>query len=180
VRNERVSGQSDILRHLEPVTPPTANTRVASQPRQRLEEADFHTLIASAQNDITRTNRPVDLPSDISLTPEQCSRLERAADAALSHDSSTALVMLDGRPLLLDVQTREVREEVRPDAKSDRIITDIDTVIVSREETAADGQPTHNLLLRRLSGAVASSTVSGLINRGERGSSRLETHDFGA
>lgn len=175
-----MSGQSDILRHLEPVTPPTASTRVTSSPRRNLEEADFRTLIASAQDDITRTNRPVEVPGDISLTPEQLSRLERAADAALAHDSKTALVMLDGRPLLLDVQTREVREEVRPDAKSDRIITDIDTVIVSREETAAEGHPTHSLMLRRLSGAVTSSTVSGLINRGERGSSPLETHDLGA
>jgi len=157
-----VSSRSDILRHLEPVGSPLAAPRVTGVPRRSLDEADFRSLIASAQDDPRLTNRPVTVANTIVLTPEQQSRLERAADAALAHDARTALVLLDARPLRLDVQAREVSEEVRADGDFDRILTDIDTVIVSRDESTADEEPAHNLLLRRLSGAARAAAISGL------------------
>lgn len=174
-----MSSRSDILRHLEPVGSPLAAPRVAKAPRRGLDQADFHSLISSAQNDSRRTNRPVTLANQIELSTQQQSRLERAADAALAHDARTALVLLDGRPLLLDVQSREVTEEVAADGKSDRVVTDIDTLIVSRDESTADGEPAHSLMLRRLSGAARTTTISGLLNDERPASTSPRTQDIG-
>lgn len=175
-----MSSRSDILRHLEPVGSPLATPREARAPQHHgLDEAGFRALIASAQQDHQRTNRPVTVAHDIALTAEQQSRLERAADAALAHDAHTALVLLDGRPLRLDVQSREVSEEITADGDSDRIVTDIDTLIVSRDETAQDGEPAHRLMLRRLSGGAGAATLSGRLEGEGQFSSPPRTQNIG-
>lgn len=154
-----MSGRSEILRHLEPVARPAAAARPGPGRSGDLEHGDFHTLIATAQQEIVRTNRPVRVPEQIVLTAQEQSRLERAADAALTHDSSSALVLLDGRPLLLDVRERSITEEVRAAGSSDRILTDIDTVIISGAVESDDGAPAHELLLRQLSGGNSLSRL---------------------
>lgn len=176
-----MSSRSDILRHLDPVASPLASSRVTTAPRPSLEDTDFSALIASAQDDCRPTNRPISVADDIELTPDQRSRLERAADAALAHDARTALVLLDGRPLLLDVQSRAVSEEVSADGDSDRVVTDIDTLIVSRDETVADSEPAHSLMLRRLSGEARATTISRLLSDSDEGqtSSSSRTQDIG-
>ena len=115
----------------------------------------------------------------IALTTEQRSRLERAADAALAHDARSALVLLDGRPLRLDVQSREVREEIAAHGDSDRVITDIDTLIVSRDESTADEEPAHRLMLRRLSGEARVTTIFGVLNGERQTPSPSTTQDTG-
>ncbi|MCC6908939.1 MAG: hypothetical protein IT430_13430 [Phycisphaerales bacterium] len=171
-----MASRTDILRHLEPVSAPAAIRRADAASRRRVGEADFRTLIATAQDDIRRTNRPVTVASGISLTTEQHGRLERAADAALAHDSRTALVLLDGQALLLDVQGREVHEDLRGQRESERIITDVDTVVVSRLAPDKDGRPVHDLMLGRLSGRLGAGAVSKLIQGDERDPSR-RAHD---
>ncbi len=171
-----MTSRTDILRHLEPVSSPAAVRRADAGPRRGIGEMDFRTLIATAQDDIHRTNRPVTLASNISLTTEQQGRLERAADAALAHDSRTALVLLDGQALLLDVQGREVHEDIRGQRESERIITDVDTVVVSRLAPDKDGRPVHDLLLGRLSGRAGAAAVSRMIQSEERDASRQPQH----
>lgn len=163
-----MSGRSDILRHLEPVAPPLAAPRVSRSLRRAptLDHTDFRTLIESASGSVAPTNRPVTLPEGVELTSEQRLRLQRAADEAAAHDGRTSLVLLDGRALLLDVKTRAVTEEVQPGGERDRIITDIDTFIVSSAEETPQGEPTHRLLLARLGRATPRSVADLLAGHG--------------
>lgn len=153
-----MSGRSDILRPLEPVARPGDSGRVARRrSRPDLAGAGFRTLIESVIHEAEAPARSVLVPAEVDLTAGQKARLDRAAQEAAACGSTRALVMLDGRALLLDVPSRAVAEELTPEAAHDRIITDVDTIIISRVEQAREAAPVHRLLLSRLEGSASCS-----------------------
>lgn len=154
-----MSGRSDILRPLEPVARPGESRQIARPLRRRpdLASAGFRTLIDGVLHEAQAAAVPVTIPREVDLTDSQRARLDRAAQEAAACGSTRALVMLDGRTLMLDVPSRYVNEELRPDASEDRIITDVDTIVISRVEQARESAPKHRLLLSRLDGAASCS-----------------------
>ena len=81
-------------------------------------ESAFADILSRAQSgDPTATGLPVTLGrgADIELTQEQLARLADAADRAESQGAQTAVVMLDGRALELDVTLRQITGEVTSD-----------------------------------------------------------------
>ncbi len=156
-----MSGRTDILARLEPVSAPHAPRRPDRDSRRLagLDQADFRTLIELIESRVPPSHLPVALPEGIDLTAAQRDRLALAADEAAAFDGRNALVLLDGRPLLLDVRSRQVTEEVRTPGGRDRILTDIDTFIVSSASAAEEGGPANRLLLARLDGTSSRSVA---------------------
>ena len=111
-----------LLRQLAgPVTPTAGGAGAAGQAtRAAGEERPFATLLAQAQRGVLRTDRPV--LEDVSTTADaqepldepQLQRVGAAADLLESTGATRALLMLDGRPLVLDVQERTITQELAP------------------------------------------------------------------
>ena len=98
----------DLLRHLASGIIPGSST-TSSQPAQP-GAADFAKLLAQAKDGQLASNQPVSVSprSKLNLSPDQMQRLSVAADRAQAAGLHTAMVMLDGKPLLMDVQSRQV------------------------------------------------------------------------
>ncbi|GJM19104.1 MAG: hypothetical protein DHS20C14_13170 [Phycisphaeraceae bacterium] len=102
----------------------------------------FAALLHAARAGELGSGMPVEIEPALrlELTEEQTARLEKAADRATSEGADRAVVVLDGKALVLDVEGRRVI-----DAKAiDEIgaLTNIDAVIgaaVPKEDDAAIG-----------------------------------------
>lgn len=88
------------------------------QPAQN-SAADFAKLLAQAKDGQLASNQPVSVSprSKLDLSPDQMQRLSVAADRAQAAGLHTALVMLDGKPLVMDVQSRQVLEAFDANAR---------------------------------------------------------------
>jgi hypothetical protein len=76
-----------------------------------IEHADFARLLEQAQAGSLSTGLPVTVEKDagVSLSEEELAQLSVAADKAEAAGIRSALVMLDGKSVLLDVHTRSVK-----------------------------------------------------------------------
>lgn len=72
--------------------------------------ADFQNLLKQAKQGLVRSDLPVSIAKNASveLSPEQTERLAQAADRAAAAGLTSALVVIDGQTLTLDVQTRTI------------------------------------------------------------------------
>lgn len=79
-------------------------------PADAAKQADFQALLKQAQQGAVPSGRAVNISArvPIELTPEQLQRIGRIADRAEASGLSTALVLIDGQALTLDVQSRTV------------------------------------------------------------------------
>lgn len=69
----------------------------------------------------------IDAGLDLDLSDEQMQRLAEAADRALAAGASSALVLIDGKALRLDVQARRITGEVS--LMHGDVLTGIDAVV---------------------------------------------------
>ncbi|MBA4028480.1 MAG: hypothetical protein C0475_05000 [Planctomyces sp.] len=101
---------------------------------------DFQSILAGARSGQARSNRPVEVSErlGISLSDDQAERLSAAADRAQSAGASTALVLLDGLALRLDVTARRVDERLD---NAERLRGGFDA-IVSAPAPGATDEPT--------------------------------------
>lgn len=80
------------------------------------QELDFAELLRQATAGRVRSERPVSAPSGAvtgqPLTADQLARLSEAADRAEAGGLTSALVLIDGRALTLDVGARRITGEV--------------------------------------------------------------------
>ncbi len=76
---------------------------------------------------------------DLDLSDEQMQRLAEAADRAMAAGASSALVMIDGKALRLDVQSRRITGEVS--LMHGDVLTGIDAVVQASDpaQTSAFG-----------------------------------------
>lgn len=116
--------------------------------------SSFADALGRAQTDLASSGLPVGLARgvDVELTSDQLQRLAAAADRAEAQGAQTAVVMIDGRALELDVTLRQITGEVSPDQG---IRPEIDTFLFAppAAETAAgpgSGNPSNTDLLRLL------------------------------
>ncbi len=91
--------------------------------------AQFEQLLARAQRGELRTGEGVQVEPGlgISLSDEQSARLAEAADRAAAAGARTAIVQLDGMLLKLDVASRRVTGEFRP--QSGEVLTGVDAFV---------------------------------------------------
>jgi hypothetical protein len=89
---------------------------------------DFASLVTKAKAGQAVSDLPVTVSprSGVELSPEQLQRLGAAADKAAAAGLQTALVLIDGKTLTLDVHKRQVTGAAQP---TQQAITGIDGVV---------------------------------------------------
>lgn len=103
-----------LLRRLEPAVRP-AGVGVAGTGRAPLDRAGFDDLLARAAGGEFASGRPVDQGSlDEPLDESFRERLAHVADAAETAGFETVLVVVEDRPLILEVGDRRLAAELGP------------------------------------------------------------------
>jgi len=102
----------DLLRRLEPAVRPMACAG-ADRAFDALEEMSFDDLLALARGGSMRSGEPVEI-ADPALHIDRATleRLGVAVDALAARSVRRALVVADGRPLVIDVATRTIEREL--------------------------------------------------------------------
>lgn len=98
-----------LLRSLSGVAPARPSLDVAAG-RDAVAGPAFADLLAKAKSGTLASDRPVTIDpiSDLTLSDEQSARLAAAADRLEAAGVRNALVVLDGKKLILDVHQRQV------------------------------------------------------------------------
>lgn len=119
---------SRLLRRLEPAVRPGPMAPIHRAPRPPLEAQSFDHLLMLVSKGRMRSDRSLGLkyePTE-AFTDEQMDRMAAAADLAEGHGAETALLLVDGRAVVLSVSNRELRDEMN--SAADRLI-DLDTAV---------------------------------------------------
>ena len=128
-----------LLKQLEPAVRPAYMGPPASRPTAPLEQQPFDELLASAKAGRLASGRAVST-ADVGepISPEQLQRLSIAADRAESSGAQRAVLLLDGRALMLDVPTRTISAELSALSAMEKIDT---AVYVPTESEQTDTRP---------------------------------------
>ena len=120
-----------LLRKLEPPVRPPHAPAAGGEGATPLEHRSFDDLLSLVSAGGVQSDRPVAVAGDVSLTADldrgQLDRLAAAADLAEASGVRRAVMLLDGRGLILDVADRRVSDELTP--RRDRPVTDIDAAV---------------------------------------------------
>lgn len=125
-----------LLRRLEPAVRPVAAAGRSAAPRPPLEAQGFDELLSLVSNGSVHSGRPVQAAPDfkLELTDDQLDRLAAAADVAEAAGASGALMLIDGRSIILDVRQRQLMQEVVATDAMRAIAVDAAVRIVSPDE----------------------------------------------
>ena len=111
-----------LLKNLEPAVRPAYLGPPPSRPTAPLEQQPFDELLASAKAGRLSSGRAISTAHEGEpISPEQLQRLAIAADRAESSGAQRAVLLLDGRALLLDVATRTVSMELSASSALEKI-----------------------------------------------------------
>jgi hypothetical protein len=133
-----------LLRQLEPAIRPAYAGGPSTRPAAPLEHQPFDELLAKASKGLIESGRPVSAQFAAAepFTGEQLARLAAAADLAEAAGAAKALLLMDGRGLVLDVPTRTLAAELSADAASR--VTGLDAaVFVAGDSAASTMVPLH-------------------------------------
>lgn len=111
---------SQLLRRLEPSVRPAYAGEGLTRRRLPLEKFSFDELLTLVSDGRVRSDRGLTLTfeTDEELTDEQMSRLAIAADVAEESGARRALMLIDGRGIVLDVKDRRLVSELTDDEAS--------------------------------------------------------------
>ena len=113
-----------LLKQLEPAVRPAYLGPPPSRPTAPLEQQPFDELLASAKAGRLSSGRAISTAYEGEpISPEQLQRLAIAADRAESSGAQRAVLLLDGRALLLDVATRTVSMELSASSALEKVDT---------------------------------------------------------
>jgi hypothetical protein len=104
-----------LLRKLEPPVRPAGAPGTGAAGRPPLEAQSFDQLLSIVSTGSIQSGRPVTLDRHASigaLEPAQLDRLAHAADAAEASGSRQAVMLIDGRGLVVDIAARTVTSEL--------------------------------------------------------------------
>lgn len=134
----------DLLRRLEPAVRPgatglTGSAMFAGDAPALFESKTFDDLLTQAFNGEIQSDRPVQVGCDLKPAPSagQLERLAHAADKAETEGARLALMMIDGRGLVLDVAGRTIVGEMRPDEPQPMLHVDAAMVVPASESAGA-------------------------------------------
>ena len=115
-----------LLKQLEPAVRPAYLGTPPSQPTAPLEQQPFDELLASAKAGRLASGRDVTAAYEGEpITTEQFQRLAIAADRAESSGAQRAVLLIDGRALMLDVATRTISSELTASSAMEKTDTAI-------------------------------------------------------
>jgi len=105
-----------LLKRLEPAIRSVA-TGAPTAPQQPLESQRFDDLLALVWRGQVNSGREVAsrIESDQPLDAAQLQRLAAAADLAESHGAGTALMLIDGRAIVMNIPERALTQELNGD-----------------------------------------------------------------
>lgn len=128
-----------LLKQLEPAIRPAYLGPPPSGPRAPLEQQPFDELLASAKAGKLASGREVSAAHEGEpLSPEQFQRLAIAADRAETSGAQRAVLLIDGRALMLDVATRTISLELAASSAMEKIDT---AIYVPTESEHTDTRP---------------------------------------
>ena len=121
---------AQLLKRLEPAIRPGSSPIPPTQPRGTIESQSFEQLLSLASQGAMPSGRQVDVAIDLNppLDASQLERLAAAADQAEASGSTRALMLMDGRAFVVDLQSRSLVAELS--ASSQTSIQNVDAAIV--------------------------------------------------
>lgn len=121
---------TSMLRSLLGTQPAASGLSASSPSAGAVGGLNFASLLSAARNGQVTSDRPVEEGPGVEgqLSADQLSRIAVAADHAESAGMDSALVLIDGKAVKLDVFTREVTGVMDPRTAA---ITDIDGVLAA-------------------------------------------------
>lgn len=105
---------AQLLKQLEPAVRPIAAPAQRGAPNPALESQSFEQLLASASRGRIQSGRQIEMACEPSppLDASQLERLAAAADQAQAMGAKRALMLIDGRGFVLNVESRTVVAEL--------------------------------------------------------------------
>ncbi len=103
-----------LLKHLEPPISPAYAHGAVGRPRLPIEHTPFDQLLAQARQGSVLSGRRIEVAFAMSpaLDETQMTRLGTAADLAEASGARRALMLVDGRGLVLEVSDRSLQAEL--------------------------------------------------------------------
>ena len=134
---------SHLLKKLEPAVRPAGAPGARHVPQAPLEQQSFDELLQLVSTGSISSGRPVSLgaslPDEEELDEAALRRLAAAADLAEASGARRAVMLLDGRGLVMDVASRAVIAELSANA-SHRLV-DIDAAVYVAGDDDAPVEP---------------------------------------
>ncbi len=150
-----------LLRRLEPAVRPAYATPPPPQhPQPPLEGQSFDELLALAQQGSVRSGRAVHWGGGADpaspIDEQQLTRLSAAADVAEAAGARRALMLIDGRGVVLDVANRTLVAELADDdaARAVKVDAAVNVPDPDHDSEGPPATPPSPGLTRQLSGAV--------------------------
>ena len=128
----------NLLRKLEPPVRPAGAPRSGRAPNAPFEELGFNQMLSLVTDGQVSSGRPISVGSEAMLREElddaQHARLAAAADVAESAGAGRAVMLIDGRALVMDVAGRAVTGELA--AGGSNTVIDVDAAVTVADDTA--------------------------------------------
>ncbi len=130
---------SHLLKLLEPAVRPGQPSVPQPASRLPLESQSFDQLLALASTGALQSGRQIELAfePDPPLDAQQLERLAAAADQAEAAGATQALMLIDGRGFMLDVQSRTLMAELSGDPATRVMRIDAAVFVPSIDEELA-------------------------------------------
>ncbi|MHC4219388.1 MAG: hypothetical protein ACYSU7_13160 [Planctomycetota bacterium] len=128
-----------LLKQLEPAVGPAYARTSSAGPATPLEQQPFDELLAQAQQGRIESGRTVmtQYAAAEPFTGEELTRLSAAADLAEASGAKRALLLMNGRGLVLDVATRSLSGELAADTSSRMVGLDTAVYVAGEGEESA-------------------------------------------
>ncbi len=155
---------AQLLRQLEPAVRPAFASGPAARPRTPLEHQRFDELLAQAAQGSVRSGRGVGYAYPVAeqLDDAQTARLATAADLAEASGAQQALMLIDGRGMVLDVPNRLLTGELSAHGSSRLVKIDAAVYVANDDEEGGDAPLV-------LSGGIAPPAVARQIEAAHSG-----------
>lgn len=142
-----------LLQQLEPAVRPGASPTRAAGPRPSIESQSFAQLLEIAGRGELASGLEVAVRFDAQppLNASQLDRLSQAADQAEAAGAARAMLVIDGRHLLLDVADRALIAEVSP-AQRSHVLAPVDAVVMAADPAIT---PSEHEVAARLTAQLA-------------------------
>jgi hypothetical protein len=125
-----------LLKQLEPAVRPVAAPGAKRDPNAPLERQSFDELLAMVSRGAVSSGRSIDVRDDANLREpldrDALDRLAAAADKAEAAGAQRAVMLIDGRGLVMDIAGRAITNELDAVRSRDPILIDA-AVYVPRE-----------------------------------------------
>lgn len=136
-----VTDPIQLLRRLEPAVRPAGAPGAGAPATTPFERRSFQELLTLVADGRVRSDRPVriDFDTDDPPTAEQLERLAAGGDLAAAAGAETALMLIDGRALVMDVPARTLVGALEG-ADTPRLV-EIDAAVLVADDDASSSVP---------------------------------------